>query len=82
MMQAAHNVHFRRPIADRLVASLKDLLIAHYIAPLVPKVSTKGAKRTSIDAYGGWVQMRVDVVIGDVPVLALSDDVGQFADFV
>ena len=71
-----------QPFVDRFAAAGEDLLVAHHVALGVAQVGAKRAEGAAIDADVRRVQVRVDVVVGDVAVLPLADEVGQLADFV
>ena len=81
MVQAADDVHLGAAVLDRLGAAGEDLLVAHHVALRVAQVGAERAERAAIDADVGRVEVRVDVVVGDVAVLALADEVGQLAHF-
>ncbi len=68
------------PRADGLGRALQDLLVGHDVAFRALQVGPERAEGAAVDADVGRVEMRVDVVIGDVAVLALADEVGQFAE--
>ena len=82
MMQPADDVHFGGAAVDRFLPAGQDLLVAHQVALRVVQVGAKRAKHAAIDADVRGVQMRVDVVVGAIAVLALADQVGQLAHVV
>jgi thiol-disulfide isomerase/thioredoxin len=45
----------------------------------VAQIRAKRAEHAAIDAYVGRVEVRVDVVVGEVAVLPIADEVGQLA---
>src|SRR5262249_28268889 len=59
---------------------LQDLLVAHDVAFGAFQVGPKGAERAAVNADVGGVQVRVDVVVGEVAVLPLAHPVGQLAE--
>ncbi len=81
VVQPSHDVHFGATCGDRLLAAGENLLIAHQIPFRVAEVRAKCAKRASVDADIGGIEMRVDVVISDVAVFAVADQIGQFCQF-
>src|SRR6185437_13603898 len=82
VVQAADDVHLGAAALDRLAAALENLLVAHQITLRIAQVRTERAERAAIDADVRRVQMGIDVVVGEVAVLALADRIGQFAQFV
>ncbi len=79
VMQAADDVHLGAAVLDRLAAALQDLLVAHHVPFRVAQIGAESAEDAAVDADVRRIQMRIDVVIREVAVLALADDVGQFA---
>ena len=82
MMQPADDVHLGAAVVDRFASAGQDLLVAHGVPLRVAQVGAERAERAAIDADVGRVQMRVDVVVGEVAVVALAHQVGQFAHLV
>ena len=80
MVQAADDVQLRRAAALRLCGPLQDLLVGHDVAFGAFQIGTERAERAAIDTDVGRVEMRVDVVVGEVAVLALADEIGKFAE--
>ncbi len=78
MMQAANDVQLRGAAALGLGGTLEDLLIAHDVALLALQVGPEGAEGAAVDTDIGRVEVGVDVVVGEVAVLALADEIGQF----
>ena len=70
-----------QPAVDRLAPAGEDLLVAHRVALRVAQVGAERAERAAIDADVRRVEVRVDVVVGDVAVLPLADQVRQLAHF-
>ncbi len=81
VVQAADDVHLGAAVLDRLGAAGEDLLVAHHVALRVAQVGAERAEHAAIDADVRGVEVRVDVVVGEVAVLALADEVGQLAEF-
>ncbi len=79
VMQAADDVHLGGAAIDRLLPASQDLLVGHQIALGAAQVAAEGAEHAAIDADVGRIEVRVDVVVGEVAVLPLADQVGQFA---
>ena len=70
-----------QPLSTASLAAGEDLLVAHHVALRVAQVGAERAEHAAIDADVGRVEVRVDVVVGEVAVLPLADQVGQLADF-
>ena len=68
------------PRSSASVGPLQDLLVGHHVALRALQVGPESAEGAAIDADVGRVEVRVDVVVGDVAVLALAHQVGQFAE--
>ena len=68
------------PRRSASAARSQNLLVAHDVALGAFQVGPEGAEGAAIDADIGRVEMRVDVVIGEVAVLALAHQVGQLAE--
>ena len=81
MVQAADDVHLGAAVLDRFGAAGEDLLVAHQVTLRVAQIGAKRAEHAAIDADVRRVEMRVDVVVGEVAVLALADEIGQLANF-
>ena len=71
-----------QPLSTASWPAGEDLLVAHHVALGVAQVGAERTERAAIDADVRRVEVRVDVVVGDVAVLPLADEVGQLADFV
>ena len=80
VVQAADDVQLGGAAALGLGGALEDLLVGHDVALRALQVGPEGAEGAAVDADVGRVEVRVDVVIGEVAVLALADEVGQFAE--
>src|SRR5262245_10307781 len=80
MVQPADDVQLGGAALLGLGGAFEDLLIAHHVALRRPEVGAEGTEGAAVDADVGRVEMRVDVVIGEVAVLALADNVGQLAE--
>ena len=81
MMQAADDVHFGAAVLDGFAAAGEDLLVGHQVTLGVAQIGAERAEHAAIDADVRRVEVRVDVVVGDVAVLPLADEVGELADF-
>ncbi len=81
VVESSDDVHFGRAGVDGLLSPGKDLLVGHGVAFGVTQVGAKRTERTAIDADVGWVEMGVDVVVGEITVFAFADQVGQLAQF-
>ena len=79
MVQAADDVHLGAAVVDRLGPAGEDLLVAHHVALRVAQVGAERAEHAAVDADVRRVEVRVDVVVGDVAVLPLADEIGQLA---
>lgn len=82
MVQTTDDVQLGTAVVDSLLAASDDLGVVHRIAFGLAKVAAKGAERAAVDADVRGVEVGVDVVVGVVAVLPLTDKVGQSADFV
>ena len=80
MVQAADDVHLGGAPPFGLRGALDNLLVAHHVALLATQVGPEGAEGATVNADVGRVQVRVDVVIGEMAVLALGEEVGQLAE--
>ena len=81
VVQAADDVHFGAAVFDGFAAAGEDLLVVHQVTLRVAQVGAEGAEHAAVDADVRGVEVRVDVVVGGVAVLALADEVGELADF-
>ena len=70
VVQAADDVHLGAAVVDRFAAAGQDLLVAHRVPLRVAQVGAERAERAAIHADVRRVQMRVDVVVGEVAVVA------------
>jgi hypothetical protein len=57
------------------------LLLVHEVALRGAQIGPERAERAAIDADVRRVEVRIDVVVSGVAVLALADEIGQLADF-
>src|SRR6516225_5517335 len=80
MVQPADDVQPGRAAALGFAGTVKDLLVRHYVALLALQVGPKRAKDAAIDADVGRIQVRVDVVVRSVAVLALANHIREFAE--
>ena len=80
MVQTADDVQLGGAAALGLGGALQDLLVGHDVALFAAQVGAESAEGAAVDADVGRIEVRVDVVIGEIAVLALADDVGQFAE--
>ena len=80
MMQPADDVQLGGAARLSFLGPMQNLLVRHDVALLALQVGPEGAEDAAIDADVGRVEMRVDVVVGGVAVLALADGVGEFAE--
>ena len=80
MVQPADDVQLGGPASLGLGGPLEDLLVGHDVALRALQIGPESAEVAAIDADIGRIEVRVDVVIGDVAVLAFADQVGQFAE--
>jgi hypothetical protein len=79
VVQAADDVQLRGAAPLGLGRPLQDLLVGHHVALRALQVGPEGAEGAAIDADVCRVEMGVDVVVGELSVLALADPVGQLA---
>ena len=82
MVQPADDVHFGAAGVDGFLAASQNLLVAHQVAFGFAQVGPERAKNAAVDADIRRIQVRVDVVVGEVAVLPLAHQVGQLADLV
>jgi len=82
VVQTADNMQFGTTILDGFFASSQYLLVRHGIAFGIAQIRPKGAKSATIYTDIGRVQMRVDVVVGAIPIQSLTYLIGQFAECV
>ena len=80
VVQSADDVHLRSAAPLGLRGPFQDLLVGHHVTLLALQVGPEGAEGAAIDADVGRVQVRVDVVVGEVAVLALAHAVRQLAE--
>ena len=81
VVQPADDVHFGATVFDCFLPTGEDLLIAHHVTLRVAQVGAERTEYAAVNANVRWVEMRVDVVIGEVAVFALANEIGEFADF-
>src|SRR5207245_8805093 len=55
----------------------QNLLVAHDIPLRALEVRAESAKDAAVDADVGGIDMRIDIVIAEVTVLAFANEVGQ-----
>jgi hypothetical protein len=79
VMQPTDDVHLCASGRDRLLASRQDLLVVHPVAFGVTQVGTKGAERAAVDTDVCGIEVGIDVVVGEISVLPLTNHVCQFA---
>ncbi len=82
MVQPADDVHFGAAGIDRFLPASQNLLVAHQVAFGFAQIGAKRAENAAVHAHVRGIQVRVDVVVGEVAVLPLAHQVGQFADVV
>ena len=80
MVQSADDVHLRAAVLDRLGPAGEDLLVAHDVALGIAQIGAKRAEHAAVHAHVRRIEVRVDVVVGGVAVLALANEVGQLAE--
>ena len=82
VMQTAHNVHLGTTVIDRFLAPSQDLLVIHHVSFGISQIRSKSTKRAPIDTDVGGIQVRIDVVVGQIAVKPLADQIGQLPDVV
>ena len=80
MVQPADDVHLGRPLLTRLFRSLQDLSVRHDVSIRAFQIGSERTEATTVNANVGRVEVLVDVVVGPVAVLLLSDEVGHLAE--
>ena len=80
-MHAADDVQFRAAGLGRLAAVREQLVASHHVTPGIPALvfATVGAQRAAEDANVGRIDVQIEVVVGDVAILAAANRVGQLA---
>ena len=75
MMQSPDDVEFSRSLVLSLGSPLEDLLIRHDVTFGTLQIGPEGAKRAAIDAHVSRVEMLVDIVLGEIGVLAFAHEI-------
>src|SRR2546423_15402528 len=79
-MQAADNVQFGDPEAQRLARLFDDLVQGQLETVRIALFSSKGAKLAAQDAVIGIIDVAIEDITGAVAYLGLSRKVGNRAD--
>ena len=79
VVQPADDVQLGRPPGVGLAGALLDLVLAHRVGAGVVHVGAEGAEVALVHAHVGGVEVRVDVVIAEIAVVALADEVRHLA---
>ncbi len=79
VMEPADDVQLGRAACAGLPGAVDDLVVVHHIGSILAHIGPKCAEVARVNTDVGGVDVRVDVVIAEVPIAPLADQVGHRA---